>query len=182
MRRLFGNVFSGLNVLITGHTGFKGSWLAIWLRELGANVIGFSLPPPTSPSHFAITNLDSKITHIPGDIRDYEHLKQVFADTKPEVIFHLAAQALVLDSYVNPRETFDVNAIGTVNVLEAARMCPSIKAVLLITTDKCYDNKEWIWGYRENDALGGNDPYSASKAMAELAIASYRKSFFSKQG
>jgi CDP-glucose 4,6-dehydratase len=174
--------FEGRTVLVTGHTGFKGSWLAIWLREMGAEVIGYSLAPPTTPNNFELTGLSKKIMHIEGDVRDYAHLKKVVEEMQPEIVFHLAAQALVIPSYANPRETFESNASGTVNMLEAARESPFIKAMVMITTDKCYENKEWIWGYRENDPLGGSDPYSASKAMAEIAISSYRKSFFSKNG
>lgn len=170
-------IFEGINVLVTGHTGFKGSWLSLWLCELGAHVIGYSLPPPTTPSNFEAIGLQEKITHIIGDIRDNEHLQSVIKQHQPSVIFHLAAQPLVLRSYEDPKETFDVNVGGTVNVLEAARHCPAVKAVVIVTTDKCYENREWIWGYRENDTLGGNDPYSASKAMAELSTTSYRRSF-----
>lgn len=175
-------IFEGKTVLVTGHTGFKGSWLSIWLRELGAKVVGYSLLPPTSPSNFELTELSKKIMHVEGDVRDYNHLKKVFDEVQPEIVFHLAAQALVIPSYINPQETFESNVSGTVNVLELARERSFIKAMVMITTDKCYENKEWIWGYRENDPLGGSDPYSASKAMAEIAISSYRKSFFSKKG
>jgi len=181
MKRMF-DIFKGMTVLVTGHTGFKGSWLALWLRELGAEVIGYSLKPPTFPSNFDLTKLAAKITHIEGDIRDYPNLKKAIDHTQPQVVFHLAAQALVIPSYTHPRETFDINASGTVNLLEAARNCPSIQAMVMVTTDKCYENKEWVWGYRETDPLGGNDPYSASKAMAEIAISTYQKSYFSKEG
>lgn len=182
MRHEFNGIFNGMTVMVTGHTGFKGSWLAIWLRELGAHVVGYSLDPPTRPSNFEVTGMASKMTHVTGDIRDYNHFKQTLETHRPQVVFHLAAQAIVLHSYTDPKETFEANAIGTVNVLEAARGCPFVRAMVMVTTDKCYENKEWIWGYRENDPLGGNDPYSASKAMAELAINSYRASFFSKKG
>ncbi len=182
MKNQFLNCYEGKTVLVTGHTGFKGSWLALWLKELGAQVIGYSLPPPTTPSHFAATRLEEKIIHIEGDIRDFEKLQQAITHYQPEIIFHLAAQAIVLDSYADPKATFEINAQGTVNVLEAARHCEAVQAMVMITTDKCYDNKEWIWGYRENDPLGGQDPYSASKAMAELAIAAYQKSFFKENG
>lgn len=177
----FNDVFKGLTVLVTGHTGFKGSWLAIWLRELGANVIGYSLEPSTQPSNFLVTELERLITHIQGDIRDIHKLKAVMQHYQPKVVFHLAAQAIVLHSYEEPKETFEINAQGTVNVLEAARSCSSIRAMVMVTTDKCYENKEWIWGYREQDSLGGHDPYSASKAMAEIAIHAYRESFFKSQ-
>lgn len=179
---LFNHIFKDKTVLITGHTGFKGSWLAIWLKELGADVIGYSLSPPTSPSNYELTKLAAHITHIEGDVRDFNHLKKVIDTLKPEIIFHLAAQALVLPAYEYPKDTFETNAIGTINILEAARNSPSIRAIVAVTTDKCYENKEWAWGYRENDPLGGTDPYSASKAMAEIAIESYRKSFFAKNG
>lgn len=174
------NHYKGLKVLITGHTGFKGAWLAIWLKELGAEVIGYSLEAPTTPSLFELADIENKITHIPGDIRDLAHFQTVLQEHQPEIVFHLAAQSIVLEGYENPRETFDTNAMGTVTVLEAIRKVPAVKACLCITTDKCYENKNWIFGYRENDRLGGSDPYSASKAMAELAIQSYRLSFPSK--
>lgn len=174
--------FQGMTVFITGHTGFKGSWLSIWLRELGANVIGYSLEPSTDPSHFVLTDLDQKITHIIGDIRDYAKLSSAIAQSQPTLIFHLAAQPLVLRSFQDPRETMEVNVSGSVNILDIVRHTPSVKAVVMITSDKCYENQEWIWGYRETDSLGGPDPYSASKAMAELAISSYRRSFFSQAG
>jgi CDP-glucose 4,6-dehydratase len=182
MKATFAGIYDGLTVLVTGHTGFKGSWLALWLRELGANVIGYSLEPPTQPSNFEITGLQNQITHVIGDILDLKKLQTVIAEHRPQIIFHLAAQAIVLDSYEHPRHTFEVNSTGTINVIEAARLCPAVKALVMITTDKCYENREWVWGYCEKDALGGNDPYSASKAMAELAIASYRKSFFNTTG
>lgn len=171
-------VFNGRSVLITGHTGFKGSWLSIWLRELGARVIGYSLEPPTTPSNFMASRLGERITDIRGDVRDLENLQAVMEQYRPEFLFHLAAQPLVLTSYDNPKETFDTNAGGTVNVLEALRYSDSVQVAVCITTDKVYENREWLWGYREVDRLGGHDPYSSSKAMAELAIASYRRSFF----
>ncbi|MFQ5728888.1 MAG: CDP-glucose 4,6-dehydratase, partial [Waddliaceae bacterium] len=170
--------FRGKTVFIAGHTGFKGSWLTIWLQELGANVIGYSLEPPTNPSIFEITELAPTMTHIIGDVQDFPKLRQTIHEHKPDVIFHLAAQPLVLHSYEQPQETFSVNAMGTVNLLEASRNQDRIQAIVVITTDKCYENREWVWGYRESDPLGGSDPYSASKAMAEIAAASYRKSFF----
>lgn len=180
MKDTFGRIFDGLTVLITGHTGFKGSWLSLWLQELGAHVIGFSLAPPTSPSNFGEAHVAKGMIDIRGDVRDYEALENAINIYRPKVIFHLAAQPLVLQGYAQPKETFDVNVSGTVNVLEAARHCPAVKALVMVTTDKCYENKEWIWGYRENDPLGGHDPYSASKSMAEQAIISYRKSYFDK--
>jgi CDP-glucose 4,6-dehydratase len=178
MKEVFGQVFDGLTVLVTGHTGFKGSWLSIWLTELGAQVVGYSLDPPTDPSNFALSRLSGRMADVRGDVRDFGTLCQTVERYRPQVIFHLAAQPLVLPSYREPKETFEVNVGGTVNVLEAVRATRSAKAVVCITTDKVYKNREWLWGYRENDELGGHDPYSASKAMAELAISSYRQSFF----
>ncbi|MBS4167672.1 CDP-glucose 4,6-dehydratase [Parachlamydia sp. AcF125] len=174
----FKNTLRGLPVLVTGHTGFKGSWLSIWLQALGAKVIGYSLPAPTQPSHFSVTNLGQKIVHVTGDVCNYEKIYDTIQEHQPLFVFHLAAQSLVLKSYADPKETFDVNVGGTVNVLEAVRKSDCVKGCLVITTDKCYENKEWVWGYRENDRLGGKDPYSASKAMAELATQAYRSSFF----
>ena len=178
----FDGIFEGKTVLVTGHTGFKGSWLSLWLQRLGAKVVGYSLPSPTDPSNFAASNVADGMVHLIGDVRDYSKVKETFQRFEPEVIFHLAAQPIVLHSFENPKETFDINSGGTVNILEAAKACPSVKAMVMITSDKCYENNEWIWGYRENDSLGGHDPYSASKAMAELVIASYRASFFAKSG
>jgi CDP-glucose 4,6-dehydratase len=174
----FEGIYEGRTVLLTGHTGFKGAWLAIWLRELGAKVIGYSLEASTNPSIFSLTNLAEDITHILGDVRDFKNLKRIIDLHQPEIIFHLAAQPLVLASFDDPRGTFETNTMGTVNLMEAVRFCSSVKAVVIITTDKVYENKEWLWGYRENDPLGGSDPYSASKGMAELAVFSYKKSFF----
>ncbi len=172
--------FYGQTVFITGHTGFKGSWLSLWLHHLGARVVGYSLPPPTNPNLFTLAKLSDKIVHIEGDIRDPKHLQHVLGEYQPSLVFHLAAQPLVLTSYEQPVETMDTNVMGTIHLLEAIRHTSSVKAGLMITTDKCYENKGWLWGYREIDRLGGHDPYSASKAMTELAIASYRDSFFHK--
>jgi len=166
-------------VLITGHTGFKGSWLALWLQQLKARVYGFALVPPTQPNLFEKANVDQYIASHSGDIRDLSALKFLFLKTEPDIVIHLAAQPLVRYSYQNPVETYQTNVIGTLHVLEAIRACPSVRAAVMVTTDKCYDNKEWIWPYRENEPLGGYDPYSSSKACAELLIASYRNSFFS---
>ncbi|MFZ2959392.1 MAG: CDP-glucose 4,6-dehydratase [Candidatus Ozemobacteraceae bacterium] len=175
---LFGNVYEGKTVFLTGHTGFKGSWLAFWLHSLGAHVIGFSLEPPTKPSLFETLGLSKKITHIIGDVRDLDALRTEMGRRQPEFVFHLAAQPLVRLSYEEPVETFNTNIMGTINVLEAVRKTSSVRSCLCITSDKCYENREWIWGYRENDPMGGYDPYSASKGCAELVTASYRNSFF----
>jgi len=179
-QNLFGGVYAGKRVLITGHTGFKGSWLAFWLKKLGAVVKGYSLAPDTEPSHWAELGLDIVSTY--ADIRDLERLQTEMTPFMPEIVFHLAAQALVRDSYDDPKKTFDTNIGGTVNVLEAIRGSSSVKAALVITSDKCYENKEWVWGYRENDPMGGYDPYSASKGAAEIVCSAYRRSFFDKAG
>ncbi|MHA1723524.1 MAG: CDP-glucose 4,6-dehydratase [Promethearchaeota archaeon] len=170
--------FRDKKVLITGHTGFMGSWLAIWLNELNANVIGYALPPYTENDNFIVTNLETKIQHFIGDVRDYDKLKEIFLKYKPQIIFHLAAQPIVRKSYRIPKETYDINVGGTVNVFEAFRKTEDSKILINITTDKCYENQEWIWGYRENDKLGGHDPYSSSKACSELITSSYQRSFF----
>jgi CDP-glucose 4,6-dehydratase len=179
MKPLFDNIYEGRTVLVTGHSGFKGSWLVTWLLELGAKVVGFSLPdPPTVPSNYVVSDLASKITDIRGDIRHLEQLIDVINAHQPEFLFHLAAQPIVLESVAEPKATMDTNAGGTVNVLEAVRQTASVKALICVTTDKVYDNQDWLWGYRETDRLGGHDPYSASKSMAELATSSYRDTFF----
>lgn len=174
----FNNVYKGKKVLVTGHTGFKGSWLSIWLRELGAEVIGYSLDPYTEKDNFVLSHLSEKIVDIRGDIRDRKHLKKVFDKYQPEIVFHLAAQPLVRLSYDIPVETYETNLMGTINILEEIRNCKNTKIGIMITTDKCYENKEQIWGYRENEAFGGYDPYSSSKGACEIAIQSWRKSFF----
>jgi CDP-glucose 4,6-dehydratase len=180
MQNLFNNVFNDLPVLLTGHTGFKGSWLTLWLREMGANVIGYSLPePPTEPSNYELIGIGEQITDLRGDIRDYDSLRAVIEEHRPQLVIHFAAQTTVLPSYREPKVSLDTNVGGTINVLEAVRTTDSVKAVVVCATDKVYENKEWVWGYRENDELGGYDPYSAGKAMAELAVTSYRRSFFS---
>lgn len=178
----FGGAYDGMSVLVTGHTGFKGSWLSIWLNELGAQVSGYSLEPPTDPSNFRASCLAQRITDIRGDVRDLDRLRQAIERVQPRVVFHLAAQPLVLPSYREPKETFDTNVGGTVNLLEAVRTTASVRALVCVTTDKVYKNREWPWGYRENDELGGHDPYSTSKAMVELAVSSYRGSFFAERG
>lgn len=179
---LFGGIFKGKRILITGDTGFKGSWMAIWLRELGAEVFGYALPPKTADDNFVRTSLQSKIHHEDGDVRDLTKMKAFFSKVKPEMAFHLAAQPLVLQSYADPLESFSSNVMGTAHFLECVRETPSIKVAVNISSDKCYDNKEWIWGYREIDPMGGKDPYSASKGAAELVFASYAHSFFSEEG
>ncbi len=178
---LFSEVYKNKKVLITGHTGFKGSWMAIWLKELGADVYGYSLEPYTAKDNFVTTELSKKINHTIGDIRDLEKLQAYFNSVKPDIAFHLAAQPLVIESYNNPHYNFETNLMGTVNFFEAVRCCASVKVAINVTTDKCYQNNEWLWGYRENDAMGGDDPYSASKGCSELITNSYIKSFFSKE-
>lgn len=174
--KLFSDIYRGARVVITGHTGFKGSWLALWLHELGAEVTGIALSPETQPNHWDLLGL--AINEHRLDIRDHEALKRAFLATRPEIVFHLAAQPLVRRSYREPLETWATNVMGTANVFEACRQTPSVRAIVAITTDKCYENREWPWGYRENDRLGGHDPYSASKAASELVAASYRSAFF----
>ncbi len=174
------NFYRNKTVLLTGATGFKGSWMALWLHEMGAKVIDYSLAPLTNEDHFCLLNLGNKIKHIQGNILDQDKLNSVFKKYKPEIVFHLAAQALVQLSYNEPKYTFDTNVAGSVNVLEAVRETKSIKSFIYVTSDKAYKNKEWTWGYRENDELGGHDPYSASKAAAEIVFSSYNDSFFSK--
>lgn len=175
------NSFAGKKIFITGHTGFKGSWLAFLLQEMGAEVMGFALPPATAVSHFELLRLDEKIAHVVGDIRDGSLVASTLQKFKPEYVFHLAAQALVRPSYDDPVGTFSTNFLGSVNLLEAVRQCQSVRSLVYITSDKCYENVEWIWGYRESDLLGGRDPYSASKAAAELAFSSYARSFFEQR-
>ena len=175
---LFGGIYKDRVCLVTGHTGFKGSWLVYWLQQMGAKVIGYSLEPLTEPNHYSL--LQKNYTSIIGDVKDSEKLNGVFSQHRPEIVFHLAAQALVRYSYENPFETFNTNVMGTINVFEASKNTETVKAIINVTSDKCYDNKEWIWGYRENDSMGGHDPYSASKGCAELVTASYQKSFFDK--
>lgn len=170
--------FEGKRVLITGHTGFKGSWLAIWLHALGAEVTGLSLDPLSEKDNFVLSGIGNKIkSDLRGDIRDGQMVKDVFSKCRPEIVFHLAAQPLVRLSYNIPVETYEVNVLGTIHVLEAIRVTPGVKVGVMITTDKCYENREQIWGYRENEAMGGYDPYSSSKGAAEIAIASWRRSY-----
>jgi len=173
--------FAGRRVMITGHTGFKGSWLAFLLKELGADVLGYALAPTEPINHFDLLGLSNSINHIEADVRDSQRLADVMSEFKPEFVFHLAAQALVRPSYDNPKLTFETNVMGSVNLLEAVRKCESVRSLVYITSDKCYENVEWVWGYRENDRLGGADPYSASKAAAEIVFSAYARSFFSNR-
>lgn len=177
----FNNFYAGKRVLITGHTGFKGSWLAIWLHMLGADVIGYALDPISEKSNFSLSGISAKIKDLRGDIRNAESLNNVFKKYRPEVIFHMAAQPLVRQSYEQPVETYQTNVMGTINVLEAIRLTDSVKVGIMITTDKCYENKEQLWGYRENEPMGGYDPYSSSKGAAEIAISSWRRSFMNPE-
>jgi CDP-glucose 4,6-dehydratase len=165
-------------VLLTGHTGFKGSWLSLWLQSMEAQVVGYALAPPTNPSLFEVAEVSNGMTSIVGDVRDLGKLQAIFTEHRPEIVIHMAAQPLVRYSYQNPVETYSTNVMGTVNVLEAVRNTLGVKAVVNITTDKCYENREWAWGYRENEPMGGYDPYSNSKGCAELVSSAYRSSFF----
>jgi len=174
--------WSGRKVFLTGHTGFKGSWLSLWLQRLGAIVAGCALDPPTEPSLFQSARVGEQLTDLRGDVRDLPALQAALSAERPEVVFHLAAQPLVRASYIQPVETFATNVLGTVHLLEAVRHVESVRAVVVVTSDKCYENQEWHWGYRETEALGGHDPYSASKACAELATAAWRRSFLSAGG
>jgi len=175
---MFANAYAGRRVFITGHTGFKGSWLAAWLMRLGAVVAGFSDTVPTEPSHFTAMGLAAHLEDLRGDIRDRQAMMRAMQAFRPQIVFHLAAQALVRKSYEDAAGTFEANMMGTLNVLEAMRACSSVEAAVMITSDKCYRNDEWVWGYRETDHLGGEDPYSASKGCAEIIAHSYFKSFF----
>lgn len=172
------NFWKGKRVFLTGHTGFKGSWLSLWLQLMGAEVKGFSLTPPTTPSLFAEANVAQQMQSEIGDIRDFSKLSESIRTFNPDVLLHLAAQPLVRLSYKEPIETYSTNVMGTVNVLEASRYASHLKAIVVITTDKCYENREWEWGYRENEPMGGHDPYSNSKGCAELVVSAYRRSFF----
>ncbi len=179
---MFDGFYAEKSVLVTGHTGFKGSWLALWLHQMGAKVTGLALPPATEPNHFDLIGLKDIIRHRTGDIRDLRAVTEACDAAEPEIVFHLAAQPLVRESYDDPKATFDTNIGGTVNVLEACRRSASVKAAVIVTSDKCYENKEWVWGYRENDPMGGHDPYSASKGAAELVSAAYLRSYFAPGG
>jgi len=174
--------WSGKRVFLTGHTGFKGGWLALWLADMGAEVHGYALNPPTSPALFHVAGVgDRMASSAIADVRDGERLARAVADVAPEVVFHLAAQPLVRHSYKAPVETYAVNVMGTINLLEAVRHCASVKVLVNVTTDKCYENREWVWAYREHEAMGGHDPYSSSKACSELVTASYRNSFLAQR-
>ncbi len=170
--------WKGKRVFLTGHTGFKGAWLSVWLAEMGAELTGYALPPPTDPSLFVLAGLASRMTSVTGDIRDLPALEAAMAAAEPEIVIHMAAQPIVRLSYDDPLGTYETNIMGTAKLLDAVRRRPSVRAVVVVTTDKCYENREWHWGYRENEALGGYDPYSSSKAGSELVTASYRRSFF----
>ncbi|UOF92769.1 CDP-glucose 4,6-dehydratase [Fodinisporobacter ferrooxydans] len=179
--RMDKNFWENKRVFITGHTGFKGSWLALTLHLMGAEIVGYALEPSTTPSLFQLCRINTLIKSIYGDIRNKEKVEFEINSFKPEIIFHLSAQPLVRKSYLDPYETFSTNVMGTVNILEAIRKCNSVKAVVNVTTDKVYENKEWVWGYREIDNLGGYDPYSSSKACSELVTAAYRSSFYNSE-
>jgi CDP-glucose 4,6-dehydratase len=170
--------WNGKRVLITGHTGFKGGWLSLWLQRLGAKLVGYALPPPTSPSLFELAQAARGMISVTGDVRDLDHLLAVVAKHRPELVIHMAAQPLVRYSYVNPVDTYATNVMGTVHVLEAVRRVGGVRVVVNVTSDKCYENQEWVWGYREDEPLGGHDPYSNSKGCAELVTAAFRRSFF----
>jgi len=172
----------GRRVFVTGHTGFKGSWLALWLARLGARTTGYALPPPTTPNLYELAGVGEHLESIIGDVCDGVRLRNALQSARPEIVLHLAAQPLVRESYAQPAATFATNVMGTVNLLEAVRDTPCVRSVVVVTTDKCYQNREWVWGYRETDQLGGHDPYSASKAATELVAATYRASFLDAAG
>lgn len=174
--------WKGRRVLVTGHTGFKGSWASLWLSRLGAEVTGFALPPPTEPSLFVQARVGELVRHVEGDVRDIDRVVAAFKNAKPEIVLHLAAQALVHESYADPVGTYATNVLGTVNVLEAVRRVGGVRAAVVVTSDKCYENREWDWAYRESDAMGGHDPYSSSKGCQELVVAAYARSFLPELG
>ena len=179
-RQVNPSFWHGKKVFLTGHTGFKGGWLTLWLASMGAKVTGYALAPNTSPNFFEVTNVKNDLAHSDiADIRDLEKLQKAMADAQPEIVIHMAAQPLVRYAYANPVETYATNVMGTVNVLESIRALNCVRAVVIVTTDKCYENQEWAWGYRENEPMGGHDPYSNSKGCAELVTAAYRESYFS---
>jgi CDP-glucose 4,6-dehydratase len=179
MNRLF---WKGRRVLITGNTGFKGSWLTLWLQTLGSEVTGYSLPPPTHPSLFELAHASNGTTSILGDVRDLNFLQQILKEKSPEIVFHLAAQTVVQTSYEDPVDTYSTNIMGTVNLLEVIRRLDRQCVVVVVTSDKCYKNNGWIWGYRENEPMGGHDPYSSSKGCAELVVSAFQQSYFSANG
>ena len=174
--------WSGRRVLVTGHTGFKGSWLSLWLAQMGAEVTGVSDSVPTSPSLFSLARIGELVETVEADVRDAEAIAAAVRQHRPEVVLHLAAQALVRPSFRDPRTTYEINVMGTVNVLDAVRLSDGVRAVVNVTSDKCYENREWEWAYREEEPMGGKDPYSASKGAAELVTAAYRRSYFSEEG
>jgi len=176
------NFWRNKRVLVTGHTGFKGGWVSLWLQTMGAELRGIALDPPTQPSLFEVANVAKGMDHQLADIRDFDRIKYLLSDFKPEIVIHMAAQPLVRYSYQQPIETYSTNVMGSVHVLEAARLSGSVKSIVNITTDKCYENKEWVWGYRENEPMGGHDPYSSSKGCVELVSRAYRDSFLKKEG
>ncbi|MEB2310483.1 MAG: CDP-glucose 4,6-dehydratase [Sorangiineae bacterium] len=182
MNQASAGFYAGKSVLVTGHTGFKGAWLARWLQRLGARVTGFALAPETTPSLFSLARLAETMTSVTGDVRDRRAVEEVVSEAAPELVFHLAAQALVRRSYREPVETYATNVMGTAHLLEACRHASSVRAIVIVTSDKCYENREWEWGYREDEAMGGADPYSSSKGAAELVTAAYRRSFFHEPG
>lgn len=182
MTKIEKEFWAGKKVLITGHTGFKGSWLSLWLQSLGANLHGFAFEPPTEPNLFTIARVGEAMSTTLGDIRNYEEIRRCIVEFRPEIIIHMAAQALVRQSYLEPVKTYATNVMGTVHVLEAARQSNSVQCLLNVTTDKCYENREWAWGYREDEPMGGHDPYSSSKGCAELVSSAYRRSFFQSSG
>ncbi len=175
------NFWHGKRVFMTGHTGFKGSWLSLWLQRFGADVVGYALPPPTEPSLFELANVATGMTSLVGDVRDFERLKRALVEHRPEIVLHLAAQSVVRTSYDDPRETYETNVMGTVNLLEAIRLSRGVRSVVNVTTDKCYENREWVWGYREDEPMGGRDPYSNSKGCSELVTSAFRSSFFAPE-
>lgn len=182
MQKIDSEFWKGKCVFITGHTGFKGSWISLWMQSMGVNLHGLSQNPPTTPSLFDVANVGDEMVSTIGDIRDYDTVYKAINACKPDIVIHMAAQSLVRYSYQEPVETYAVNVMGTVNVLEAIRQVGTVKAVVNVTTDKCYENKEWIWGYRENESMGGYDPYSSSKGCSELVTSAYRQSYFQQSG
>ena len=175
-------IYRGKKIAVTGHTGFKGSWLALWLKHLGAEVFGYSLPPPTQPSMFEMCGLATEINHYLGDIRDLASIRNYFVGVQPDMVIHLAAQPIVRQSYIDPLDTLSSNIMGTANVLEAVRAMNSRCALFVVSSDKCFENQEWTWGYRENDPMGGHDPYSMSKGATELVVSCWQRSYFGAEG